>query len=88
MIRTFLTSTAVSVLMLGFASAALAATGQYQNMDAMMMVHGQAVKTNCSFMAAIGAKSYCFGSEQSMHAFMEHPRRNARKSRAAYNSIQ
>jgi len=57
-------------------------------MDAMMLVHGQAVHTNCSFMAMIGGKGYCFGSEQSMHAFMQHPRRNIRRADAAYRSLQ
>jgi YHS domain-containing protein len=86
--RIFFTSAAVSVLMFGLASAALARTGEYQSMDAMMLVHGQAVHTNCSFMAMIGGKGYCFGSEQSMHAFMERPRRNIRKADRAFGSIQ
>jgi len=88
MIRFFTTTAAVSVMMFGLASAALARTGEYQNMDAMMLVHGQAVHTNCSFMAMIGGKGYCFGSEQSMHAFMQHPRRNIRRADAAYRSLQ
>jgi YHS domain-containing protein len=88
MIRFFTTSAAVSVLMFGLASAALARTGEYQNMDAMMLTHGQAVHTNCSFMAMIGGKGYCFGSQQAMHEFMQHPRRNIRRADAAYRSLQ
>ena len=88
MTRFFTTSAAVSVLMFGLASAALARTGEYQNMDAMMLVHGQVVHTNCSFMAMIGGKGYCFGNEQSMQAFMQHPRRNIRRADAAYLSLQ
>jgi YHS domain-containing protein len=88
MIRFFTTSAAVSVLMFGLASAALARTGEYQNMDAMMLVHGQAVHTNCSFMAMIGGKDYCFGSQQAMQQFMQHPRRNIRRADAAYRSLQ
>ncbi len=86
--RIFFTTTAVSVLMFGLASAALARTGEYQNMDAMMLVHGQAMHTSCSFMAMIGGKGYCFGSEQSMQAFMQHPRRNVRKANRAFSSLQ
>ena len=88
MFRILSASAAVSVLMLGLASAALARTGQFDSMDAMMLVHGQAMHTNCSFMAMIGGKGYCFGSEQSMQAFMEHPRRNVRKANRAFSSVQ
>lgn len=88
MTRFFTTSAAVSVLMFGLASAALAATGEYNGMDAMALTHGQAVHTNCSFAAQIGGKTYCFGSEQAMHAFMQHPRRNIRRADTAYQSLR
>jgi len=88
MFRIFSASAAVSIMMLGLASAALARTGEFQNMDAMMLTQGQAMHTNCSFMAIIGGKNYCFGSEQSMHAFMEQPRRNIRKANRAFAALQ
>ena len=88
MTRFFTTSAAISVLMLGLASAALAATDEYNGMDAMALTHGQVIHTNCSFAAQIGGKNYCFGSQQAMHAFMQHPRRNIRRADAAYQSLQ
>jgi len=54
----------------------------------MALTHGQVIHTNCSFAAHIGGKNYCFGSQQSMHAFMQHPRRNIRRADAAYQSLQ
>ncbi|HUU67635.1 MAG TPA: hypothetical protein VMW57_10225 [Methyloceanibacter sp.] len=83
MIRTFSTASIVSVLMLGLASAALAATGEYENMDAMALAHGQAVKTDCSINSQVDGKTYCFGSQAMMTQFMQKPKRNARKAQAA-----
>ena len=88
MTRTFKISAAVSVLMLGLASAALAATGKYSNMDAMALAQGQVVHTNCSIAAQFGGETYCFISQESMHAFMQRPRRHVRRVDVAYKSLQ
>jgi len=88
MTRTFKISAAVSVLMLGLASGALAATGKYGNMDAMMLSQGTVMHTNCSIAAQFGGETYCFISQDSMQAFMQRPRRYARRADAAYLSLQ
>jgi len=88
MIRIFSTASVVSVLMFGLASAALAATGEYENMDAMALAHGKIVKTNCNISSQLDGKTYCFGSQTAMTEFMQHPRRNARKAHAAYQAMR
>ena len=88
MIRIFSTTSIVSILMLGLASAALAATGEYENMDAMALTHGQAVKTDCNINSQLDGKTYCFGSQTAMTQFMQHPKRNARRAQAAYQTMR
>jgi YHS domain-containing protein len=74
--------------MFGLASAALAATGEYEGMDAMALAQGKAVKTDCSINSQLQGKTYCFGSQEMMMQFMQNPRRNIRKAEAAYKSLQ
>lgn len=88
MIRIFSTTSVVSILMLGLASAALAATGEYENMDAMALAHGKAVKTDCTINSQLDGKTYCFGSQTAMSEFMQNPKRNARKAHTAYQSMR
>ena len=86
--RTFSISAAISVLMLGLASAALAATGEYGNMDAMALAQGQIVKTDCSISSQLEGKTYCFGSQAAMTQFMANPKRHIRKAEANYQNMQ
>ena len=86
--RTFSTSAAISVLMLGFASAALAATGEYGNMDAMALAQGQVIKTDCSISSQVDGKTYCFGSQTAKTQFMQNPKRHIRKAQANYQNLQ
>ena len=86
MFRIFWASAAVSVLMFGLA--AHAATGEYENMDAMALTRGQAITTDCTISSQLDGKTYCFGSEQAMNTFMQNPKRNARKAHAAYKSLR
>jgi YHS domain-containing protein len=86
--RIFSTSAAVSVLMLGFASAGLAATGEYGNMDAMALSQGQVVKTDCSISSELQGKTYCFGSQASMTQFMQNPNHYIRKAETHYKNMQ
>ncbi len=88
MTRIFSTTATVSVLMLGIASAALAATGEYENMDAMALAQGKVVKTDCSISSQLDGKTYCFGSQQAMTQFMQNPKKHIRKAHAAYQSMR
>ncbi len=83
--RTFSISAAISVLMLGLASAALAATGEYGNMDAMALAQGQIVKTDCSISSQLEGKTYCFGNEEAKDAFMKDPAGNVAKAEEYYS---
>lgn len=86
MTRMFTSSVAASVLLLGLATAALAATGEYENMDAMALAQGNAVKTDCSISSQLDGKTYCFGSQQAMNQFMQNPKRNLAKAHSTYMS--
>lgn len=86
--RTFSTSAAISVFMLGFASTALAATGEYEKMDAMALAQGQVIKTDCSITSQLEGKTYCFGSQASMTQFMQNPKRYIRKAQANYQNLR
>ena len=88
MIRLFSTGSIVSVLMVGLASAALAATGEYENMDAMALTQGKAVKTDCSISSQLEGKTYCFGSQTTMTQFMQNPKKNVRRAQAAYQTMR
>ena len=63
MTRMSTSSVAASVLLLGLATSALAATGEYENMDAMALAQGKTVKTDCSISSQLDGKTYCFGSQ-------------------------
>jgi len=79
-------SVAASVLLLGLATSALAATGEYENMDAVALAQGKTVKTDCSISSQLDGKTYCFGSQQAMNQFMQNPKHNLSKAHATYMS--
>ena len=88
MAKIILSSVTASVLLLGLATAAFAATGEYENMDAMALAHGKAVKTDCSINSQLDGKTYCFGSQDAMTEFMQHPKRYQRKAHNHYMSMR
>jgi YHS domain-containing protein len=64
------------------ATAAIAATGEYDNMCTMGLAMGKEVKTDCSINGQIGGKTYCFGSEEAKTTFMKDPKGNLAKAEA------
>ena len=50
--------------MLGFATTAYAATGQFGNMCSWGLANHKDVATNCSVNTSIRGKTYCFSSEE------------------------
>jgi hypothetical protein len=46
-----------------FSTAAIAATGEYDNMCTMGLALGKKVDTDCSISGMIGGKTYCFGNQ-------------------------
>ena len=68
------------------ATAAFAATGEYDNMCTMGLALGKDVKTDCSINATLQGKMYCFGNEEAKTMFMKDPAGNLAKAQAYYSS--
>jgi hypothetical protein len=72
----YITSAIAGVVVLGLATAAVAATkGEFNNMCTEGLALGKDVPTDCSVNATIKDKTYCFGSEQAKAG----PRRQSRE---------
>ena len=85
MVRSYVTSAFAGALLLGFATAALAVTGEYGNMCSMGLALGKDRQTDCSINAQIQGKMYCFGSKEAMAEFMKDPTANLSKAQAYYS---
>ena len=86
MVRSYITSAFAGALLLGLATAALAVTGEFNNMCTEGLALGKDINTDCSVNETIDGKTYCFGSEQAKADFMKHPQRNMAKAQAYYKS--
>ena len=82
--KAYVTS-AVAAFLLGLATAALALTGEYDNMCTMGLAMGKDIKTDCSINGQIGGKTYCFGSQEAKTEFMKAPEANLAKAQAYYS---
>jgi YHS domain-containing protein len=85
MVRSYITSAFAGALLLGFATAALAVTGEYGNMCSMGLALGKDIQTDCSINAQLQGKTYCFGSKEAMAEFMKDPTTNLAKAQAYYS---
>ena len=85
MLRAYVTSAVAGAFLLGMATAALALTGEYDNMCTMGLAMGKDVKTDCSINGQIGGKTYCFGSAEAKTEFMKDPAANLAKAQAYYS---
>ena len=86
MSRGYITSAFAGALLLGLTTAALAATGEFNNMCTEGLALGKDIQTDCSINALIDGKTYCFGSEQAKTDFMKDPKGNLAKAQAYYMS--
>jgi YHS domain-containing protein len=84
--KTTIVSALAGAILLGMSTAALAVTGEYNNMCTMGLALGKDVATDCSVNAQIGGKTYCFGSEQAKADFMKDPEGNLAKAQAYYKA--
>jgi hypothetical protein len=83
----YITSAIAGVVVLGLATAAVAATkGEFNNMCTEGLALGKDVPTDCSVNATIKDKTYCFGSEQAKADFVKDPEGNLAKAQAYYQS--
>jgi YHS domain-containing protein len=83
--RTYISSALAGALVLGLATATLAATkGEFDNMCTQGLAMGKDVQTDCS-VNAIKGKTYCFGNEAAKEAFMKDPEGNLAKAQDYYS---
>src|SRR3974390_3806773 len=88
MMRSYITSAFAGVLLLGLATAALAVTGEFDNMCTMGLASGKDIQTDCSINTEIQGKTYCFGSKEAMTQFMADPSGNMEKAQAHYHLVE
>ena len=62
--KSFITSAIAGAFLLGSAVAAIAATGEFNNMCAEGLALHKVIKTDCSVNGQYDGKTYCFGNEQ------------------------
>jgi YHS domain-containing protein len=86
MSRGYITSAFAGALLLGLTTAALATTGEFDNMCTEGLALGKDIKTDCSVNAVIDGKTYCFGSAQAKTDFMKDPKGNMAKAQTYYTS--
>ena len=86
MTRTILKSVVAGAMLLGLATAAWAATGEYDNMCTMGLALGKDIKTDCSINETLDGKTYCFGNEEAKTIFMKDPKGNLAKAQAYHSS--
>jgi YHS domain-containing protein len=86
MSRVHTTSALTVVLMLGLATTAYAATGQFRNLCSWGLANHKDVQTDCSVNATLKGKTYCFSSADAKSQFMKHPRSNLAKAQSFYRT--
>jgi YHS domain-containing protein len=73
-------------LVLGFASTAYAATGEFSNMCSWGLANHKDVPTDCSVNTSIKGKTYCFSSQDAKANFLKDPTANLAKAESFYKS--
>jgi len=86
MVRAYIKSAVAGAFLLGFATAALAVTGEFGNMCTQGLATGQDIQTACSINAQLLGKTYCFGSQEAMTQFKQNPKDNLAKAQTYYSS--
>ena len=86
MTRGYITSAFAGALLLGLSTAALAVTGEFDNMCTQGLASGKDVKTDCSVNTTLDGKTYCFGNEAAKIEFMKDPKGNLAKAQSYYSS--
>ena len=86
MTRGYITSAFAGALLLGLSTAALAVTGEFDNMCTQGLASGKDVKTDCSVNTTLEGKTYCFGNEAAKTEFMKDPKGNLAKAQSYYSS--
>jgi YHS domain-containing protein len=82
--RTSIVSALAGVVALGFATAAFAGAGQFDNMCSWGLANHKDVKTDCSVNSTIAGKTYCFSSTEAKSNFMKAPDANLAMAETFY----
>jgi len=85
MVNAYLKSAVAGAFLLGTATAALAVTGEFNNMCSMGLASEKDIQTDCSINSQLEGKTYCFGSKEAMAEFMKNPKENLAKAQAYYS---
>jgi YHS domain-containing protein len=86
MVKAYLKSAVAGAFLIGMTTAALAVTGEFNNMCTMGLATGKDIQTDCSISSQVQGKTYCFGSKEAMAEFMKNPTANLAKAQAYYQS--
>jgi YHS domain-containing protein len=86
MMRTYIASAIAGAFIL--ATAAFAATGQFDNMCSWGLANSKQVNTDCSVNAQINGKTYCFSNADAKTQFMKNPDANLKKAETYYSKIK
>jgi YHS domain-containing protein len=86
LVKTYLKAAVASAFLIGMTTAALAVTGEYDNMCTMGLASGKDIKTDCSVNAQVQGRTYCFGSQSALTQFMADPSGNLVKAQAYYST--
>ena len=85
MSRSYVASAIAGALVLGLASASIAAAkGEFDNMCAEGLALHKQIHTDCSVNGEYKGKTYCFGNEQAKKDFMKDPSANLAKAESYY----
>jgi hypothetical protein len=76
---------AAALLVVGPA-AALAGSGEYQNLNAMGLASEKGIRTKCDLYGQHEGKTYCFRDENAKSEFMKDPAGNRARADAYYGS--
>ena len=85
MVKAYLKSAVAGAFLIGMTTAALAVTGEFNNMCTMGLATGKDIQTDCSISSQVQGKTYCFGSKEAMAEFMKNPKENLAKAQAYYS---
>jgi len=85
MVKAYLKSAVAGAFLIAMTTAALAVTGEFNNMCTMGLATGKDIQTDCSISSQVQGKTYCFGSKEAMAEFMKNPKENLAKAQAYYS---
>lgn len=81
-------STTAAVVFLSLTAAALAVTGEFDNMCTTGLAMRKKVPSDCSVHATFNKKTYCFGDQDAELVFFKDPSGTIAKAEEYYKTIK